>query len=243
MLKQGKMKRTRRAFTPEEKLSLLQEGRREGFAETCRKHSLSPALLARWKLQYTQKGLEGLRPGYRRMAPEIRALQEENENLKRIIARQVLELEVKTELLKRNSYSTEEKVAVIKSRIDRCSVTDLARWVNLPRSNYYYRPHPGPRGIVPSTHTLFHGCLVPNEDVVLAIRDYLVSDPCRAYGYVTVNDELRKRGYLINKKKTYRLMEENQLLPCKVIRSEGNKESAPAEFRQPAQLIITHSIK
>jgi transposase-like protein len=69
--------------------------------ETCRKYNLSPTLLSKWKQRYLAKGTEGLKPAYKRVDPEVRALEEENERLKRIIARQALELEVKTELLKK----------------------------------------------------------------------------------------------------------------------------------------------
>lgn len=103
------MTRTRRSFTPEERLSLLQEAEREGFMETCRKHNLSPALLARWKNRYLMKGSEGLKPAYHRVDPEVRSLQEENERLKRIIAKQALELEVKTELLKKTPIQPRKK--------------------------------------------------------------------------------------------------------------------------------------
>lgn len=95
------MTRTRRVFTPEDRLSLLQEAEREGFSETCRKHSLSPTLLSGWRRKYLSKGAEGLKPSYRRIDPEVKALQEENERLKRIVARQAMELEVKTEMLKK----------------------------------------------------------------------------------------------------------------------------------------------
>ena len=103
------MTRTRRSFTPEERLSLIQEAEREGFMETCRKHSLSPTLLGRWKNKYLMKGSEGLKPSYRRVDPELRALQAENEKLKRIIANQALELEVKTELLKKTPIQPRRK--------------------------------------------------------------------------------------------------------------------------------------
>ena len=95
------MARTRRTFTPEDRLSLLKEAEREGFAETCRKHNLSPTLLALWRKKYLSKGADGLKPSYRRVDPEIKALQDENERLKRIVARQAMELEVKTEMFKK----------------------------------------------------------------------------------------------------------------------------------------------
>jgi len=103
------MTRTRRVFTPEERLSLLQEAEREGFMETCRKHSISPTLLYRWKNRYLMKGSEGLKPAYHRVDPEVRALQEENERLKRIIAKQAIELEVKSELLKKTPIQPRKK--------------------------------------------------------------------------------------------------------------------------------------
>lgn len=103
------MPRTRRSFTPEERLSLIQEAEREGYMETCRKYNLSPTLLSRWKKKFQEKGAEGLKPAYRRIDPEVRALEEENERLKRIIARQALELEVKTEMLKKTPIQPKKK--------------------------------------------------------------------------------------------------------------------------------------
>jgi len=41
------MKNTRRKFTPEDRLSILQEAQREGHSVTCRKYNLSPSLLTR----------------------------------------------------------------------------------------------------------------------------------------------------------------------------------------------------
>jgi hypothetical protein len=56
-----------------------------------------------------QDGLEGLRSKYKRVDPAIRELQEENERLKRIIAKQALEIEVKSELLKKTPIATRIK--------------------------------------------------------------------------------------------------------------------------------------
>ena len=103
------MPRTRRTFSPEDRLSLIQEAEREGYMETCRKYNLSPTLLSRWKQKYQAKGAEGLKPAYKRIDPELRALEEENERLRRIIARQALELEVKTELLKKTPIQPKKK--------------------------------------------------------------------------------------------------------------------------------------
>lgn len=96
------MKKERRSFSPEDRLAIVQEGQREGTTSVCRKYNLAPSLYARWKSKYLSKGVEGLKPAYHRIDPEIRALEEENERLKRIIAKQALEIEVKSELLKKS---------------------------------------------------------------------------------------------------------------------------------------------
>ena len=100
------MSTTRRKFTPEDRLAVLQEVRQNGLTQTCRKHNLSPSLVGIWKQKYLEKGVAGLKPAYRRVDPEVRALQEENERLKKIVARQALELEVKGELLKKTPFQT-----------------------------------------------------------------------------------------------------------------------------------------
>ena len=96
------MSKQRRHFTPEEKYSILQEAEREGHTETCRKYNLASSVMAYWKKKYLSKGKDGLKASYRRIDPEVRKLEEENERLKRIIAKQTIELEFKTELLKKS---------------------------------------------------------------------------------------------------------------------------------------------
>ena len=95
------MTKTRRKFTPEERLSILQEAEREGQQATLRKYNLAPSLFDRWKKKYLFGGIEGLKSKHKRIDPQVRELEQENERLKRIIAKQALELEVKTELLKK----------------------------------------------------------------------------------------------------------------------------------------------
>jgi transposase-like protein len=95
------MKNTRRKFTPEERLSIVQEAVREGHAETSRKYQLSPSLLTKWKSRYLSKGLTGLKDSYKKTDPQVRDLEIENERLKKIIAKQALQIEVQSELLKK----------------------------------------------------------------------------------------------------------------------------------------------
>jgi transposase-like protein len=95
------MNRTKRKFSPEERLAILQEAEREGNAETCRKYNLSPSLVTKWKQRYLSKGVAGLRPAYKRIDPEVKRLENENERLKKIVAKQALQIEVQGELLKK----------------------------------------------------------------------------------------------------------------------------------------------
>jgi len=98
------MGKTRRHFSVEQKMQILRESESEGMLSTCRRHDLSQALFYRWKHQFESKGKDGLIPQYKTIDPELRALQEENERLKKIVARQALELEVKTELIKKTEH-------------------------------------------------------------------------------------------------------------------------------------------
>ena len=95
------MTKTRRKFSLEEKLQIFQEEEQTGVTPTLRNHNLSHSLLLRWKSQFNNNGIAGLKPRYNKVDPNVRALEEENSRLKKIIANQALELEFKTELLKK----------------------------------------------------------------------------------------------------------------------------------------------
>ena len=103
------MTKERRKFSPEDRLAILQEGEREGQTVTCRKYQVAPSLYHLWRKKYLAKGIAGLKPAYHRIDPQVRALEEENERLKKIIARQALEIEVKSELLKKTPIQTKRK--------------------------------------------------------------------------------------------------------------------------------------
>lgn len=97
------MSRTRRQFSVEQKLAILNEADQSGVTQTLRKHNLSHSVFLRWKNQFNSGGMGSLKPQYHKVDPELRALQEENARLKKIIGNQALELEFKTELLKKTN--------------------------------------------------------------------------------------------------------------------------------------------
>lgn len=100
------MEKHRRKFSVEEKLQIIQEAEQTGVTPTLRKHNLSHSLLLRWRNQFNNNGVAGLKPKYYRVDPQVRGLEEENARLKKIIANQALELEFKTELLKKTGVVT-----------------------------------------------------------------------------------------------------------------------------------------
>src|SRR3989337_4474525 len=101
---------------------------------------------------------------------------------------------------------------MVKKFSDKVEVMDLCTWACIPRSVYYYRNTDGKPGAKPSTHTLtLDGGRVENGKVLKEIEDILKQEFV-SYGYDLVNEELRSMRYIINPKKTYRLMDENNLL-------------------------------
>lgn len=96
------MSKHRRSFSVEQKLQIIQEADQLGVTQTLRKHNLSHSVFLRWKNQFNSGGGDSLKARYNKIDPELRALQEENARLKKIIGNQALELEFKTELLKKS---------------------------------------------------------------------------------------------------------------------------------------------
>lgn len=84
---------------------------------------------------------------------------------------------------------------------------------DLSESTYHYKSKAGRKGKRASEYTrMTDGRVVPNDQVVAAIRK-LLNQEFVDYGYIKVTHYLKKRlGYLINKKKVYRLMKEHKLL-------------------------------
>ena len=70
--------------------------------------------------------------------PELRALQEENARLKKIIGNQALELEFKTELLKKKRGLRAETQGLVKKySLRSIPVRSLLNWAGLAASSFY----------------------------------------------------------------------------------------------------------
>lgn len=99
----------KRVFSSEQKMEVLREVEQHGMVATCRKYEIAQSLYYQWKRKFDQHGIDGLQGQYYRVDPEKRELEKENERLKKIIAKQALELEVKSELLKKTQFQTRRK--------------------------------------------------------------------------------------------------------------------------------------
>src|SRR5690606_17970981 len=122
------------------------------------------------------------------------------------------------------------KKIVVRAVAQGMSVKRALAVAEIPRSTYYYRPNGKRIGMAPSTHTRSGNLLIANEVVVKEINDIL-SEEFIDYGYERTTEELKKKGFYINKKKVYRLMKEYSLLFPKIKREPGKRKFV--EFTVP----------
>ena len=84
--------------------------------------------------------------------------------------------------------------------------------VAISKHQYYYKPTEKKQGISKSEHTnTITGESVSNIEIVHKIKKIL-ENPNTQYGYIKITFQLKTEGYIINKKKVYRLMKEHNLL-------------------------------
>lgn len=99
----------------------------------------------------------------------------------------------------------------------------LIRWSGLSASSYYYKSRSSKRGRKPSSHTrLRDGTSISNESVVIAIR-FILAEEFVCFGYDKITDDLRSNQFIINPKKTYRLMKSYKLLCGSIIKTNMGK--------------------
>lgn len=117
------------------------------------------------------------------------------------------------------------KRAIVSDFEQLATTKQLCQWLEIHRSTCYYKSSGGKRGATPSTHTRMQdGELVPNQRVVDTLISDVFSQEFNLYGYQLSTAELRAMGYIINPKKTYRLMRENGLLLDKLPRKRSPRQ-------------------
>ena len=105
---------------------------------------------------------------------------------------------------------------------DGSTVEQLCDWASFTRSVYYYQIKGGKPGRAASTTTLKKdGSIASNASVVEEIKKMFQEDEFANFGYEYTTVELQHLDYIINHKKVYRLMKENNLLLNKTISTTG----------------------
>ncbi|WP_438988360.1 transposase [Polaribacter sp.] len=85
----------------EQKLEILSVSEEIGIVETCRKYSVSTGTFYSWKKKFEHKGEAGLKVTYDTKSKELKAAEEENRVLRKLLSDREIELEVQRELLKK----------------------------------------------------------------------------------------------------------------------------------------------
>ena len=94
---------TRRRFSDEQKLEILQQAQKMGISVVLRHHSLSYSVFSKWRQKFLRNDSSQDMILSNRTRSELKQFIEENARLKKIIAEQALELERKDEELKKNN--------------------------------------------------------------------------------------------------------------------------------------------
>jgi putative transposase len=100
------MTRQRRSFSASEKLLIINEADQLGVTQALHKHNLSHSVFRRWKENFNEGGVSNLQSYSRQRNPEVEALEEQIRVMKNIVAKQSIEMEFKTELLKKVNPSS-----------------------------------------------------------------------------------------------------------------------------------------
>ena len=95
-------RKTRRLFSPEEKIAIVIEGLRgeESIAAICRREGIAAALYYRWSKDFMEAGKKRLRGDLERDATtgEVESMRKENSALKEVVA----ELTLRERMLKKS---------------------------------------------------------------------------------------------------------------------------------------------
>ena len=107
---------------------------------------------------------------------------------------------------------------------------ELCQITQLPRSTINYKAKDNKPGSKPSMDTIYQSHKVSNTSVVDSIKS-LLDHEFICYGYIKITKQLQQDGFLINKKKVYRLMKEQRLLQPQRFHSKGKRSFV--KFRKP----------
>jgi putative transposase len=204
-------------WTLEEKLKIIASSEETGVVETCRKYSVSTGTFYSWKKKFDNKGEAGLKVTYDTRSKELKAAEEENRILRKLLSDKNIELEVQRELLKKKVWDVRSKKDLVDETCEKhpCSKSKVIQMVGMVESSYYRPLSHGKKGNKPSKFT-GHSTLgeVDQQAMVSAVKNVLKHEFIDC-GYRLMTSYLNNDGYHINHKKLYRIMKEAGLLKLK----------------------------
>jgi transposase InsO family protein len=107
---------------------------------------------------------------------------------------------------------------------------EVCRITEIQRSVVYYLAKENKPGRKPSTLTMFNNEMVTDERVLTSVKG-LLDHEFLSYGYFKISKQLKIDGFVINKKKVYRIMKSFNLLKPQRIRTSGKRNFI--RFRKP----------
>lgn len=107
---------------------------------------------------------------------------------------------------------------------------EVCKSLQLQRSVVYYVNKNNKPGRKPSTLTVFKNEIVTKERVLTSVKG-LLDHEFLSYGYFKISKQLKIDGFVINKKKVYRIMKNYNLLKPQRIRTSGKRNFI--KFRKP----------
>lgn len=107
---------------------------------------------------------------------------------------------------------------------------EVCRITEIQRSVVYYLSKDNKPGRKPSSLTMHKSELVTEDRVLTSVKG-LLDHEFLSYGYFKISKQLKIEGFVINKKKVYRIMKMHNLLKPQRIRTTGRRNFI--KFRKP----------
>ncbi len=107
---------------------------------------------------------------------------------------------------------------------------EVCRITQVRRNVVYYINKDNKPGRKPSAVTVFKNEIVTEERVLTSVKG-LLDHEFLSYGYFKISKQLKIDGFVINKKKVYRIMKNHNLLKPQRIRTSGKRNFI--KFRKP----------
>lgn len=85
----------------DQKLEILSISDEIGVVASCRKYGVSTGTFYNWKKKFDHQGEAGLKVTYNTKSKELKAAEEENRILRKLLSDREIEIEVQRELLKK----------------------------------------------------------------------------------------------------------------------------------------------